>query len=333
MKIHILFDFKDISGGGNQFLKALRSYLIEIGSYSENINSADIVIYNSHHLVLRLLKLKFKYSNKIFVHRLDGPIKLYNKISDHRDDLIYLVNHHISDGTIFQSDWSKQQNIASGLIQKSFEAVILNAPSQNYFYPKKSTCLISSNKVKIISVSWSSNFKKGFSIYKWIDENIDFSKVDMKFIGNSPIAFQNIEVISALSHEKLSNELRAADIYLTASQKDPCSNSLIEAMHCGLPVIALNDGGHPEIVKKGGELFNYPEEIPKLIDKIASNYEIYQNNINLPDIENVGGRYVSFLESIYNAYTKGEFKVQKIKIVQILQVVIYVLFIKLTNKT
>jgi glycosyltransferase involved in cell wall biosynthesis len=330
MKVHILFDFKDISGGGNQFLKALRLHFSEIGIYSENINLADVIVYNSHHLPLKLLKLKIRHSKKIFVHRLDGPIKLYNKISDRRDDLIYLINKLISDGTIFQSYWSKEQNFKYGLSKKKFEDVILNAPNQNYFYPKKSSYLNSSNKIKLIAVSWSSNYKKGFSTYKWIDENLDFNKFEMKFVGNSPVSFKNIDVISVLDQEKLSNDLRASDIYLTASQKDPCSNSLIEALHCGLPVLALGDGGHPEIIQEAGELFKYPEEIPDLLLKIAENYQTYQSNINLPNMTNVGSLYVSFLKTIYNEQREGKFRSKKLKIVQILKVIIFIIFIKFT---
>ena len=122
----------------------------------------------------------------------------------------------------------------------------------------------------------------------------------MKFVGNSPVSFKNIDVIYVLDQEKLSNDLRASDIYLTASQKDPCSNSLIEALHCGLPVLALGDGGHPEIIQEAGELFKYPEEIPDLLLKIAENYQTYQSNINLPNMTNVGSLYVSFLKTIYN---------------------------------
>ena len=33
--------------------------------------------------------------------------------------------------------------------------------------------------------------------------------------------------------------------------KDPCPNSVIEAMSCGLPILYSNSGGLPELVNNG----------------------------------------------------------------------------------
>ena len=50
------------------------------------------------------------------------------------------------------------------------------------------------------------------------------------------------------------------------SQDDPCSNSLIEALHCGLPAIVLNSGGHPEIIGNAGVKFKNRKEIIEAIE-------------------------------------------------------------------
>ena len=48
MKIHILHDFVGGAwGGGNQFLKALRQYLMENGLYADHYQSADTILVNS----------------------------------------------------------------------------------------------------------------------------------------------------------------------------------------------------------------------------------------------------------------------------------------------
>ena len=51
-----------------------------------------------------------------------------------------------------------------------------------------------------------------------------------------------------MEHHELSNELRENDIFIFASKKEACSNAFIEAANCGLPAVALNDGGNPEIL-------------------------------------------------------------------------------------
>ena len=75
MKVPIFYRFTEGPwGGGNQFLKALREYFINRGCYVESPKEADVILFNSHHKLKSVLRLKRKYPQKIFVHRVDGPI-------------------------------------------------------------------------------------------------------------------------------------------------------------------------------------------------------------------------------------------------------------------
>ncbi len=301
LKICILYDFKNTpTGGTNQFLKALKNYLISNNAYSEKLHETDVIILNSYFKLIQALNLKIKYPNKIVIHRIDGPIKMYNHINDKRDDILNIFNKYIADATILQSEWSKKHNHKMGLTKKQFETVIINAPNGNIFNTENKQPFKISTKIKIIATSWSNNMKKGFEVYHWLDENLDFSKYKMTFCGNSPIKFKNIKHIQALPSIELAKQLKQHDIYITASQNDPCSNSLIEALHCGLPAIALNSGGHPEIVKQGGKLFNKPEEIPGLLDKISSKYNYFQSNITANSSEKAFREYYNFIKFVYD---------------------------------
>jgi glycosyltransferase involved in cell wall biosynthesis len=91
----------------------------------------------------------------------------------------------------------------------------------------------------------------------------------------------------------LAEILRGQDIYITASENDPCSNSLIEGMACGLPAIYRNSGGHPELVKSAGLPFNSHEEIPGLITDVMNNYDGYVNNINVNSITDIAHQYLT----------------------------------------
>lgn len=52
-----------------------------------------------------------------------------------------------------------------------------------------------------------------------------------------------------IDSEKLPEFYKENDLMLNLSFADPCPNVVIEAMACGLPVIAPNHGGIPELVK------------------------------------------------------------------------------------
>ncbi len=259
LKIHILYNFHaGPFGGQNQFLKALKKNLMEKGVYEEEALKADIILYHSFKLehFIEIINLKLKFPKKLFINRIDGPIYLVRGTDPDIDHIIYDINSLIADGTIFQSEWSKEANQKEGLKKNRFENIILNASDPDIFNPKNKAQFKKLNKIRLITTSWSSNWNKGFKIYKYLDENLNFSKYEMTFIGKSPIKFRNIKWIKPLKSEDLAFQLKHHDIFITASQYESCSNSLIEALNCGLPAIVLNDGGNPEIISKAGLFFN-----------------------------------------------------------------------------
>lgn len=193
--------------------------------------------------------------------------------------------------------------------------VIMNASDGEIFFPnlEKKFNLNKEEKIKLVASSWSTNYNKGFDLYKFLDENLDFNHYSMKFIGNSPILFKNIEMIKTVKSENLAKMLRESDIYITGSKNDPCSNSLIEALSCGLPCVALNGGGHPEIIKEGGETFNTFDDCLNKILLVENNYEHYRNNIQIPNIESISDLYIKFLQKILFLRSSKKYKGKRLR--------------------
>ena len=46
-------------------------------------------------------------------------------------------------------------------------------------------------------------------------------------------------------------------------------------MSCGLPAIGLNSGGTPELINKGGELFDNQEDLKDKIDLVSKSLGSY----------------------------------------------------------
>jgi glycosyltransferase involved in cell wall biosynthesis len=297
-QIYIAYKATGISGGGNQFLKALEKQLERTGSRAEHPEDAQCILFNSFQFIEAVISLRLKYPDKVFLHRIDGPIRLYNHPGDSRDYIVNAANRALAHGTVFQSNWSRDQNHAMGLPVGCFETVIGNAADPDIFFPGNAPLRQGARKIRIISTSWSPNWKKGFDTYRWLDEHLDFDRFEFTFVGNSPIAFHNIKTVPPLDSVKLAGTLHQHDIYVTASQSDPCSNALIEALSCGLPAVALSDGGHPDILQRGGELFRRREEIPLLLERIAANYQQYQSRIEVVPLVNVARAYEAFAERI-----------------------------------
>eukprot|EP00976_Prorocentrum_cordatum_P069710 1179653-Prorocentrum_minimum.AAC.9 len=75
------------------------------------------------------------------------------------------------------------------------------------------------------------------------------------FIGNlpggySPDMFEHVKVVEPLTSENLAPVLRDHDIYIAASELEPCSNALLEALNSGLPTIFRDGSGHNELARE-----------------------------------------------------------------------------------
>ncbi|MBD5537241.1 MAG: glycosyltransferase family 4 protein [Lachnospiraceae bacterium] len=333
MKVCILYQFKDGPyGGANQFLKALREYFEAQGCYEEEVKKADVVLYNSSNETQKVLEAKKHNQNCLFVQRMDGPSSLHMQKKDQRDYIARSMNRFVADATVFQSEYSREANRSLGLCKNTFETTIHNAPDQSVFWSKEKASLQRGKKVRLIASSWSGNMSKGFKTYQYLDKHLDFEKYEMYFIGNSPVSFHNIKVIGALPSEKLADMIRGFDIYITASQKESCSNSLLEAMFCGLPAVALRDGGNPELIGAGGELFDKCEEIPALIEKICNNYTQYQSGIALENMNQVGKRYYDFLSEICQKKHQGMYAVKHLSRYGVLCIRLRLLKMKIVDR-
>ena len=333
MKVKILYEFKTGPYGGvNQFLKALKDYFEKSNEYTDDLEEADMILFNSCNNLSQIIAAKQLYPDKIFVQRIDGPARLYNRMSDKRDLVTNTVNRYIADATIFQSDFSRDMNYQMGLCKNQFETTIINATDESIFNSNNKAEFGVSGKVRLIATSWSKNWNKGFDVYQYLDQNLDTNRYEMTFVGNTPVEFRNIVHKPPLDSLHLAEELKKHDIYITASKKDPCSNSLIEALSCGLPAIVLHDGGHPEIVKEAGEMFYDKIKIIELIDKVANDYGSYTQKINVMKMSDVGAHYAEFLKKIEVEYNKGKIPVKKLTSINLYKIRLTELFLKISEK-
>jgi glycosyltransferase involved in cell wall biosynthesis len=206
-----------------------------------------------------------------YVHRVDGP-----------------------DATIFQSQYSLNKHLELGMQFKN-PIVIPNAADLDIFHFQGHNSFSQNRKIRLIAASWSDNPRKGASAYTWLDEHLDWRRFELTFVGRSTVKFKNIHMIAPVLSIELADILRQHDIYITASQDDPCSNSLLEALNCGCPAIYLKSGGHPEIVKQAGLGFDSFDEIPALLEQLVADYKTYQSRIDVPSIQAVTCQYLQIL--------------------------------------
>ncbi|GAB1470984.1 hypothetical protein MASR2M66_18620 [Chloroflexota bacterium] len=240
---------------------------------------------------------RMKRDSVLYVHRVDGPIDVYRGRDDGVDKNIHAVNLKFADKTIFQSQYSLEKHLALGMEFKN-PTVILNAADPEIFYPRGRVEFSRNRKVRLVASSWSDNLNKGALVYQWLDEHLDWEKFEMTFVGRSPLMLKNIRMLPAVDSYRMAELFHKNDIYITASKNDPCSNSLVEALTCGLPAIYLQSGGHSEIVKQAGAGFEAAEQIPELLSRLIDQYEAVQSRISIPFIKEVSTQYLKVLELV-----------------------------------
>lgn len=248
-------------------------------------------LFNSFNFDFRRLRRIGKGGRARMVHRVDGPVDIYRGDRRGVDREICEINREVADVTIFQSQYSLEAHRKLGL-EFRVPVVVHNAVDPTVFFPGKSTPSLHSRKTRLISSSWSDNPNKGASVYKWLEENLDWDSYEYTFVGRSPVRFDSIRMHPPVAPRRLAELLREHDIFITASVHDPCSNALLEALACGLPAIYACSGGHPELVGKGGYGFDHREQIPELLFRMVDNLEQARRAIDVPHLEEVVTAYL-----------------------------------------
>ncbi|MBT3817688.1 MAG: glycosyltransferase family 4 protein [Candidatus Magasanikbacteria bacterium] len=266
------------------------------GVYTEDIENADLIIYNSYQSLTEVVRYRKKYPNKFFVHRL-GPVFSYHRGQKWKliDKLLVFFANHIADAVVFQSEWTKKEYIKLGFNLDIPYSVIYNAVDNKIFFSGNNK-IFNKKKIRLIGTSWSKNRQKGFEYYKYLDKNLDWDRYEMTFVGNSPFLFSSINHISPVSSKELAYILKSHDIFIAPMSKDACSNSILEALSCGLPVVALDSGANRELVKESEMLFSDKEDFLRVITHVVNNYNRIQRNIVVPNILGVSTAYLDVIK-------------------------------------
>ena len=286
------------TGGGHQFLRALVSELERRGLVVElNRISArtPVCLFNSFNFDFRRLR-RFARGDCRMVHRVDGPIGVYRGFDDGTDARIEAVNRQLADATVVQSQFSLEEHRRLGIVLRD-PAVILNTVDPAIFHPPPSWEPPTGRKVRAIATSWSDNPNKGAEVFDWLDRNLDFERFELTFVGRSSGHYERIRTTGALASGPVAEELRRHDVYIAASRNDPCSNALLEALACGLPVAYRESGGHPELVGDAGLPFSEPEELRGVLEQLARELADRRSAITVTSLSDVADRYLEVLRA------------------------------------
>jgi len=290
-------------GGGNQFLIALGYALkkqgvrIEVNRFSSSIHAH---LCNSAWFAVDDFLTEAKISKVRMIHRVDGPIAIYRATDWKEDRKIYDLNTRLASATVYQSGWCFTRLHELGF-QPILPVIIRNAVDGRIFHSSGRVPFSMDRKIRLISTAWSDNPKKGGPFFKWLEGQLDWNRFEYTFVGRTKEQFEHIRHVRPQASKQLARILRRHDIYVMASQHETCSNALIEALSCGLPVLYFDDGANGELTQFGGLPFKTKEEAVSQLDRLIQNYEMFRECIHVQSIEEIAGKYIELFKEVLDS--------------------------------
>jgi glycosyltransferase involved in cell wall biosynthesis len=335
---------------------------------TKEINSFGLLNQNEFDIWLNLSFKKipnFVLKKTPIVTRFDGIWKLkilsskspvlnllaerINALADDYVNKILKTNFLLSNGIIYQSNFSKRMVEAHISNSQKDSTIIYNGVDIKKFFPNSSNNITKRINILVSHKLWPiKRFDQIPKIIKvllsrHVDVHVnvlgDGVINPLFFFENSLIRFRkevaklgledNFTFHGHIDPELLPSFYRSNDLMLNLSFADPCPNVVIEAMASGLPVIAPNHGGIPELVCISDLLIkenineenffsfydysNFPSIDPiEYADRIIfakDNNSFLKNTmrdiaVSKFNIDNVAAKYINFLNTVFLSYQR-----------------------------
>jgi glycosyltransferase involved in cell wall biosynthesis len=207
---------------------------------------------------------------------------------------------HESDYVIYQAEFVKR--CADRFLGefKGPSSIIYNPVDSEHFIPR-STPLPLNPLVLLTTINHSSLERLDITLrsLKKLNEqeiqtkliilgNIDkagwsSAREDFKRLVDEQNLSEKVELRGAYLQEEAPKHFQDAHIFIHLKYLDPCPTLIIEAMSCGLPIVASRSGGLPEMVsEQSGVLIEAPEDFehmhyPSIDEVITAIKTIYEN--------------------------------------------------------
>ena len=176
---------------------------------------------------------------------------------------IYINSFLNSDGLIFLSNFSKKILSKEISFNKKKIITIPHGVSKIFKFKNRK---INKKKIKIIYVSKIDIYKNQIKIINAIKKlknkfNIQLSLVGSYDYKNKKILddkikilnmSDNVKILGKISYEKLPQLYKQNDIKIYASKSETFGMTMLEAMKCGLPILATNNQISKEILSSAG---------------------------------------------------------------------------------
>ena len=196
-------------------------------------------------------------------------------------------------GVISVSTKNKNEIIKAGLASEDKCKVILNAIEQTLFYRRSKSALRKqfgyNDKDFIVAFVGQFSERKGvkrlsnaMTLLK--DDNI---KALFMGTGSEMPDYKKILFKGTVPHDLLPDYLNCADVFVLPTSNEGCSNAIIEAMACGLPIISSDMPFNHDILNDKNAILVDPYDINAIANaiKLLKEDAAYRNELSINAIK------------------------------------------------
>lgn len=236
-------------------------------------------------------------------------------------DFIGYVN-----GVISVSTKNKNEIIEAGLATEDRCKVILNAIDQTLFYRKNKNELRSrfgyNEKDFIVVFVGQFTERKGAKRLSKALTSLNDQSIKALFLGkgNEIPDYKGILFKGTVPHDLLPDYLNCADAFVLPTSNEGCSNAIIEAMACGLPIISSDLPFNYDILNEGNSILVNPYDISAIANAITFlkehpviSHEMSVNAIKTSSNLTLSKRAEKIIEHIHTLINRFS-KVEKINV-------------------
>ncbi|WP_081372877.1 glycosyltransferase family 4 protein [Xylanibacter ruminicola] len=252
----------------------------------ESVNP-DIIYGHFWHSAYKAIEFALKFNLPVFVACGEGDDALEELVKgmtiDEKEQFSKMVN-----GVICVSSENKRKCLQYGLSREENTIVLPNCVDDTLFHPDDETSLredlgINDNDF-VVSFSGAFIKRKGTKILSDAIKKLSDTHIKSIFMGRLVEGDKcepdcpGIVYKGSTEHSLMPRYLNASDVFVLPTQNEGCSNAIVEALACGIPVISSNRPFNDDILNENNSILIDPDsvdEVAEAILQMKNNKELY----------------------------------------------------------
>lgn len=262
---------------GNRFTGLVRnSFPSAVNSVLKSCNRKFDFIYG-HFWAQAISALPFAQENNIplFAVAGEGELDTHKRMTAEE---IAEVRNYVK-GCICVATKSKNESIAAGFATDEMCQVIPNAINPKLFYQRDKhqvrQKLGFSKDDFIVAFVGQWNSRKGVKRLSDALTSLNNPNIKAFFLGRGAEVptYDHVIYQGTVNHDLLPEYLSSADVFVLPTNNEGCSNAVIEAMACGLPIVSSDMEFNWDVLNETNSILVNPYDINAIASAIQKLYE------------------------------------------------------------